>query len=272
MSDNKEQPKFTRTMGEVEHRGPMDDETLKEFGDIFTRINAMGDHFTDEDRERYAERQRQLAGSIVKPATSSDVLKRLEAMSPEELNKVLVDMATSFSLDSSEVNLEALKKLFEANGGQPIDFNDLGPLTTPEGLSKIQLQPIDHQAYPDSIRELEQSAQVTTGQQFAPTFNAQVARRHLYKALLIRMNKELKEGPLEGTLFVTGVGRDGNSNSVDSVRFVLDVKMMMDKAGNAVPSFKAINRSKAYKGYLAALRLKYAQEIIDAEQKVMERE
>lgn len=134
---------------------------------------------------------------------------------------------------------------------------------------KFELQPIDHQLYPTTIRELEN---LPLSRQFAPVFSAEVARRHLYKSLIVRMNEELAQGPLAGLITITGVHRENDPKALISVSFELTVKMITTRSGDLRPSFKAMNRSKAYETYFTNLRRKYVLEIRESEDKVMERE
>lgn len=97
---------------------------------------------------------------------------------------------------------------------------------------------------------------------FAPTFDAAVARRHLYKDLLKRMNAEVDAGPLKGILFFHSVLRVPDSQLKGGIEFDFSMK------GS---DFRYYNRLKAFTGYLLQLRDKYLKEILDADAKVMER-
>lgn len=102
---------------------------------------------------------------------------------------------------------------------------------------------------------------------FAPVFEAATARRYLYKDLITRMNEEIKNGPLGDTVCVTSVTGVGGR-----LQFVLQIKMMKKRDGTERPSYKALNRAKAFKIYFILLKRKYMKEIREAEEKVMERE
>ena len=102
---------------------------------------------------------------------------------------------------------------------------------------------------------------------FAPIFDAAKARRHLYKDLIARLNDEIKNGPLGDTVYVTSVTSVGGR-----LQFDLQVKMTKLRDGTERPSFKALNRAKAFKIYFILLKRKYMREIKEAEEKVMERE
>ena len=103
---------------------------------------------------------------------------------------------------------------------------------------------------------------------FGPVFDQARAQRELYKGLILRLNKEIEEGPLAGLMFVAGVTR-GMHNEI---LFKIDVKMAKGRSGYLYPSFKAGNRTRAYQTYYGNLFEKYRQEIRDAEAKAMERE
>lgn len=86
--------------------------------------------------------------------------------------------------------------------------------------------------------------------QFAPVFDAAVARRHIYKDLLIRLNAEVQKGPLAGHVFFTGV-TTAPPGSEFNRQFMFTMTW----------TCKARNRMKSYSGYFDQLRRKYLLEI-----------
>lgn len=99
---------------------------------------------------------------------------------------------------------------------------------------------------------------------FAPIFDIERARRHLYKSLLLRMNEELSKGPLAGYVWIIGVRREPSMyNNYEPLTF---------EYGHGKGTYRVSNRMFAYKTYFTNLHKKYTQEILDAEDKVMERE
>jgi hypothetical protein len=85
--------------------------------------------------------------------------------------------------------------------------------------------------------------------QFAPVFDAAVSRRHIYKDLLNRMNKEIEQGPLKGIVLFTGV--TAGLPNIAPGQFIFSIKW----------THKARNRMKAYSTYFSNLKIKYLLEI-----------
>lgn len=161
--------------------------------------------------------------------------------------------------DKSVGERESWMDLYRVDPGPDRPDHKLDPLLTeplPEGKTVFAETPTIHS---------ESSVLV-------PVFNAVLARRHLYKSLIVRMNEELAQGPLAGLITITGVRRENDPNVLISVSFELTVKMVTTRSGDLRPSFKAMNRSKAYATYFTNLRRKYILEIRESEDKVMERE
>ena len=158
---------------------------------------------------------------------------------------------------------EGIQKAYDellANGTIPDNI----PLGIPHlegklsgGLKREELTAIT--AFSDPTRQVGFDLPIIR-QKFGPTFDAAVARRHLYKDLLIRMNEEINKGPLKGMVIFTGVTHTRIAPA--PIQFVFSVTW----------SHKSRNRMKAYDKYFNSLKTKYLLEIIEAEAKVMERE
>lgn len=107
---------------------------------------------------------------------------------------------------------------------------------------------------------------------FAPIFDQARAQRHLYKSLIVRMNEELSQGPLAGLLFITGARRNNTPGVLVDMTFEFTVKMRKTKSGEKLPSYRAMNRYRAYAAYFESLRKKYIRAVHEADKQVMERE
>lgn len=193
------------------------------------------------------------------------------------------DRAALFAAVGTDAGQKAMEELVAAllpDPTKPInttDFSDIGvPLSTDaqEFMSRREALLQDHlRNFPRGTGDLDPEmfkAPINKGYDidtkvfagFAPVFDAAVARRHLFKDLLKRLNAEVDAGPLKGILFFHSVLRVPKAQLKDGIEIDFSMKGT---------DFRHYNRLKAYTGYLLQLRQKYVDEILGAEAKVMER-
>lgn len=91
--------------------------------------------------------------------------------------------------------------------------------------------------------------------------------RKKYKHILIQMNDELKQGPLKGIVLIIGLKEEMSAMGPLGLRFRLAYPSDVRNTGTRLyPSFKTMNRMKAYKTYFELLCKKYMTDILNVKE------